>query len=43
MARIKSEDAEKDLKLTTLKASGGEREIEGSKDEGEDIELLENT
>jgi DNA gyrase subunit A len=41
VARIKSENAEKNMKLTTLKASGGEREIEGSKDEGEDIELLE--
>ena len=41
VARIKSGEAEKQLKLTALKASEGERKIEGSKDEGEDIGLLE--
>jgi DNA gyrase subunit A len=41
VARIKSEDAVKELKLTAFKASEGERKTEGSKGEGEDIDLLE--
>jgi hypothetical protein len=41
VARIKSGDAEKQLKLTDLKASEAERRIEGSEDESEDLEILE--